>query len=92
MQRMVGAKSRDAALRHIGKDRPVDALSAAQIAHALERNPVYLLSQLDPSMVEDLDICPIADPEELTRLAHRFTSCALLSNAPYASVRMEEHV
>ena len=69
MQHLAGASSREAALRHVGKERPVDALPAAQLAHALDRNKVYLLSRLDPSVVEDLDMIPIAGPEELTRLA-----------------------
>jgi hypothetical protein len=92
MQRMALVESRHAALRQIGKERPADALPAAQIAHALERNPVYLLSRLDPTMVEDLGLVPITDTEELARLAHRYRSCALLANAPYALVRMETDV
>ena len=31
----------------MGKQRPVDALPAAQLAHALDRDKVYLLSRLD---------------------------------------------
>ena len=72
MQRMALVESRHAALRQIGKERPVDALPAVQIAHALDSNPVYLLSRLDPLMVEDLGLVPITDAEELARLTHRY--------------------
>jgi lactate racemase len=86
MQLLVGESSRDAALRHVGKERPVDALAAAQLAHALNRNRVYLLSQLEASVVEDLDMIPVGSPDELVRLVHQHPSCIVLSNAPNVSV------
>ncbi len=92
VQRMACTESRSQALRQIGKERPVDAIPAAQIARALDRNPLYLLSRLDPATVEDIGMVPLADAHELTRLTHRFPSCAVLANAPYASVRMEADV
>jgi lactate racemase len=85
LQRMAHAPSRESALRHVNKERPVDALPAAQLAHALEQYKVYLLSRLDPSVVEDLDVIPIAGPDELQRLARQHRSCVLLSNAPYVT-------
>jgi hypothetical protein len=90
MQYMTSTSPRDAVLRHIGKERPVDALPAAQLAQALDRNKVYLLSRLDSSIVEDLDMIPIDAPEELSRLAKQHPSCVLLSNAPYVSATGEE--
>lgn len=86
MQRLMGSRSRDAALRRIRKERPDDALPAAQLASALGRGKVYLLSRLDPEMVEALDITPIADGAELGRLARQHKSCILLENAPYVVV------
>jgi lactate racemase len=80
----------ETALRHIGKERPVDALPAAQLAQALDRTKVYLLSRLDPSDVEDLDMIPIGDAEELSRLAKQHSSCVLLSNAPFISATEED--
>ena len=71
LRRMAHAPSRESALRHIGKERPVDALPAAQLAHALEQHKVYLLSRLDPSVVEELEMIPIAGPDELARLARQ---------------------
>jgi nickel-dependent lactate racemase len=91
VQHLAHAASRQAALRHIGHHRPVDALPAAQLAAALDRNKVYLLSQLDPSLIEDLEMIPLAGPDELARLARHHSSCVLLSNAPYVTATKEHH-
>lgn len=90
MQRMVGARSRREALRRIRKERPVDALPAAQLARALDRGKVYLLSRLDPSLVDALDMICVEAPDELGRLARLHKSCILLANAPHAEVTLEE--
>jgi nickel-dependent lactate racemase len=86
MRRLSCESSREAALRHVGKERPADAIAAAQLAHALDRNRVYLLSRLDDSVVEELDMIPIDGPEELARLVRRHPSCILLANAPNVTV------
>jgi nickel-dependent lactate racemase len=86
MQRLIGSRSPEAALRRIRKERPDDALPAAQLASALQRGKVYLLSRLDPEIVEALDITPIVDGAELGRLARQHKSCILLENAPYVVV------
>ena len=83
---LAGEASRAAALHHLAKKRPVDTLPAAQLAHALDRNRVYLLSRLEAAVVEDLDMTPIESPDELLRLAHRHPSCILLSNAPNVTI------
>ena len=90
LQRMMYASSRESALRHVGKERPADALPAAQLAHAQQQHKVYLLSRLDPAVVEDLDVIPVAGPDELLRLTRQHSSCILLSNAPYVTSVNEE--
>jgi len=85
MQRMANILSRESAPRRVGKKRSVDSLPAAQLAHALEQHKVYLLSRLDPSVVEDLDVIPLGGPDELTRLARQHRSGVLLSNAQYVT-------
>jgi len=85
MQRLA-CTSREAALRQISKDRPADALAAAQIVQAVEQHKVYLLSKLDPATVEDLSMVPVAGIEELGRLTQQYASPILLSNAPYVMV------
>ena len=89
MQRIAGAHSRESALRRIRKQRPADALPAAQLAAALDRCRVYLLSRLDPSVVENLDMVYVAAPEELARLARQHESCIVLANAPRVAVRLQ---
>jgi nickel-dependent lactate racemase len=90
VQRMLGTSSRKEALREIRREGPADALPAAQLAHALERDRVYLLSRLDPSLVEELEITPLGGPDELVRLARQHKSCILVSNAQQAVVTLEE--
>jgi nickel-dependent lactate racemase len=86
MQHLAGESSREAALRHVAKKRPVDALPAAQLAYALDRSKVYLLSRLDAAVVEELEMIPIGGVDELTRLAKKYRSCILLSNAANVTV------
>lgn len=89
MQRMIGSRNRETALRYIHRDNPVDALAATQLARVLDRNHVYLLSQLDPGLVEEMEMIPIAGPNELIRLTEHHDSCILLANAPQAAVSLE---
>jgi nickel-dependent lactate racemase len=89
VQRLMRARSRLDALRQIQRELPEDALVAAQIARTLARRHVYLLSRLEPEIVEDLNLAPLADPEDVARLARRHASCIVLSNAAHALVMME---
>lgn len=90
VQHLIGARSRQIAMRQIRKDRAEDVLQATQLARALDRADVYLLSRLDHAMVEDLEMAPISNTAELVRLAHRHQSCILVSNAPNAIVTVEK--
>ena len=92
VQHLAAARSRQSALRQIRKERPADALPAAQLARALDQDKVYLLSRLDPSLVEELDMIPLVDGGELTRLVRQHRSCILLGNAPRAQVTVEEEI
>ena len=76
-------------MRQIRRDNPRDALPALQLARTLETSRVYLLSRLDPGLVEELEMVPIAGPEELVRLTRRNDSCLILANAVHAMVRVE---
>ena len=90
LRRLGAAPSSREALGPIGEHPPEDAVPALQLARAQQRSRVYLLSGLDESLVEELDMIPIAQPRELARLAGRHASCILLSNAPHAVVRVRE--
>jgi nickel-dependent lactate racemase len=85
VRHMAHAQWRESAMRHVDQQRPIDAVPAVQLAHALNRHKVYLLSRLDPSVVEELDVIPVAGPDELLRLGRQHASCLLLSNAPYVT-------
>lgn len=89
LQRLIGAPSREDAVRQIRRDNPRDALPALQLARTLETNRIYLLSRLDPGLVEELEMIPIAGPKELLRLAQRASSCLVLANAVRAMVHVE---
>jgi nickel-dependent lactate racemase len=89
LQRVVGADDLDAALRDIARHKPADALAAAELVRALKRGKVYLLSQLDEELVEELGMMPV-EAEQLSRLAARYDSCIVLANAQYAQARPGE--
>lgn len=72
------------ALRRIRKQRCDDALPAVQLARAMDRARVYLLSELDDDVVEELGLAPVPSAEDISRLAARHESCILLGNAQYS--------
>jgi nickel-dependent lactate racemase len=77
-------------LRRIDKERAVDSLPARTLAEALDSCKIYLLSKLDPELVENLGIASVADQAELSRLAHRHPSCLLLHDAQYRIATAED--
>jgi nickel-dependent lactate racemase len=72
------------AMRHIRKQHSPDASAAHELAEALQRARVYLLSRLDEAVVEELGMAPVANAADIGRLARRHGSCILLGNAQYA--------
>ena len=76
-------------MRNVRKERSPDAIAAAQLLRALDSNRVYLLSQLDDEVVEQLGVTPIDKVEDLVRLSSRSQSCIVLSNAQYAVPSVE---
>lgn len=75
---------RHRALRRIRKQQPTDALPAAQLARAMQRARVYLLSDLDDEVVEELGMAPVSTADDISRLVARHPSCILLGNAQHA--------
>ncbi|MEK6239565.1 MAG: hypothetical protein N2C14_33015, partial [Planctomycetales bacterium] len=82
MQMLQAADSPAEATREIRREAPDDAATAMQLARALEKANVYLLSKLPVSLVEDFEIIPVDHPRELDRLTPRHDSCVVLGNAP----------
>lgn len=73
----------DEALKRIRREGAADTLSAIVLVRAMEQGKVYLLSQLDESLVENLGVAPISDAADIGRLARRHPSCIVLANAQY---------
>ena len=72
------------ALKEIARERLSGRTAVFQLARALERSKVYLISQLQEAQVEELGIQPLAQTQ-LTRLAARYDSTIVLENAHRAS-------
>ncbi len=90
VRRVAEAPLRREALAKIRKELPEDAVIAAQLADALDRGEVYLLSRLGGDLVEQLEIAPVGGPDEIVRLARHHASCIVLANAAHAIVRAED--
>ena len=89
VQHLAASRRRNEAMQWIRRERPEDALPATLLVQALDRASVYLLSKLERSLVEDLEIAPIAEADELVRLIGRHESCILLANASQAMVTLD---
>jgi hypothetical protein len=63
-----------------------DHTIATLLNQALDWADVYLLSDLDPQVVEDLSMVPLGKASEATRLAAGGQSCIVLSQAELARV------
>lgn len=79
----------EAARKRIGREAASDALPATELVRAMEQGKVYLLSGLDESLVEDLGLAPMTEPEDVERLARRHESCIVLANAQYVVPSVE---
>jgi hypothetical protein len=69
---------------NVRNDHSADSWTAWHLARALQRGPVYFLSQLDPDDVEEMGLAPVADLDELARLASHQESCIVLDDSQYA--------
>ena len=90
LRKLVDAESIELAARAIRRDTSPDALPASRLAKALQRVRIYLYSQLDEEIVEDLGIAYVAHKEEISRLASRHKSCIGIANGQYALLEVKE--
>ncbi len=90
VRRLAEDPSREDTMRAIAVECPEDTFAAVQLAAAVDHADVYLLSRLDESLVERLQVAPLSSPRELERLVRRHESCILLGNAPQARVAVTE--
>ncbi|MEX2091086.1 MAG: lactate racemase domain-containing protein [Pirellulales bacterium] len=70
--------------RDVRNDHSPDSWPAWQLARALQRGPVYFLSQLDADDAEQMGFAPIAHLDELARLASRQETCIVLDDSQFA--------
>lgn len=80
--RLIGAGDPRAGLAALrGRQADPDHLPATQVARAASWADVYLLSRLDPGLVEDLSMIPLGGAEEVRRLVATATDCLILNAA-----------
>ena len=73
----------------VRNDHSPDSWPAWQLARAMQRGPVYFLSQLESDDVEDMGLAPVENLEELERLAVGRESCIVVDDSQYAVVTVE---
>jgi hypothetical protein len=87
--RLIGSTDLEKTERKISRDHGADSWPAWQLARALQRGPVYLLSQLPPETVEDMGLAPVTDIAELARLAGRHESFVVIEDSQHAVVTVD---
>ena len=85
LKRLAGHDEALEMLQQIQRDRSADAVSASILLETCERQHVYLLSQLEEQVVEDLGLGYVSDPNDINRLSRKCRSCILLDNAHRAA-------
>lgn len=66
------------AIKPLRLETPVDLISATQIANAVQWAQVYLLSKVDPDLVDDLFMFPLGDTSEAVKLIENTTGTVVL--------------
>ena len=88
--RLIGSTDLEKAERKISHDHGADSWPAWQLVRALQRGPVYLLSQLAAETVEDMGLAPVSEIAELARLAARHDSFVIIEDSQHAVVTVDE--
>jgi nickel-dependent lactate racemase len=88
--RLIGNPDWDKVERKVSHENEVDSWPAWQLARALQRGPVYFLSQLDEETVEDLGLAPVASIDQIVRLAERQESFLVVEDSQNAVVTLAE--
>jgi nickel-dependent lactate racemase len=76
------------ALKPLRDKAPPDLLTATRIAKGIDWANVYLLSRLDPQLVEDLCMIPLENPGEAARLIEGDERCAIIGGAQHTSAEV----
>lgn len=91
MAELIGASDPDSVARAIVKRPSYDAESASHVLQAMQRCHVYLLSQLDAGLVEEMGFVPVGDVHEVHNLCQRHGPCILLANAQHMRPAVAEN-
>ena len=71
------------AMKPLRLEPPADLIPASQFATAADWAKVYLLSELESDVVEDLFAIPLENEQEVGRLLQSGESCAILASAQH---------
>ncbi|MCC7475587.1 MAG: DUF2088 domain-containing protein [Pirellulales bacterium] len=86
--RLASRRDFDSAAQKIANDHDADSWTAWRLARALQRGPVYLMSQLDDETVEDLGLAPVETIDDLVRLAGRHDNYAVITGAQHVAIEV----
>ncbi|MFI4873983.1 MAG: lactate racemase domain-containing protein [Blastopirellula sp. JB062] len=75
--------------RRIRRERTEDAVAALQLATTLDRNKIYLLSDLPEAIVDELNMAPVANLDEARKVCEYYKSCTFISHGQLAEVAVE---
>jgi len=78
----------DDVLKALRASDAADATAAFELARARRKAHIFLLSQLDPDLVEGLGLAPAAEPADVERLAARRESVALVGGGQFATLSL----
>jgi nickel-dependent lactate racemase len=84
LRQLSGLEDWETRHRVLERHSSFDAQTASLLADLLERNRIYLLSELDGETVEELGLAPVESEDEIARLSRLHESCVLLGDAQHA--------
>ena len=88
LQMICDSESPRDALLPLRQDAPADLVPATQLASAVDWADVYLLSELENDIVEDLFLIPLENEQEVQRLLNVGGSCLFLGGAQHTFGRV----
>jgi nickel-dependent lactate racemase len=88
--RLIGNPDLDRLIRKIANEHDIDSWPAWHLARALQRGPVYLLSQLEDETAEDLGFAPVTSIDEIVRLAEHYETFVIVEDSQNAVVKLAE--
>jgi nickel-dependent lactate racemase len=83
---LAGGENHESLLKRMLKHPSEDSFAATEIIKALTRSKVFLISGLEPQVVEDLGLAPVRDGAEVARLVERTGEHLVLENAPHLRI------